>query len=301
MMEVLAPVARSVNLSRLLYEHDFPDWFVVHASSYYQFNLDEVLMTLRNGRFFFPDIGYFGMPTDNITGRYLDKEAAQQIGENFIQRLAALTTTLPNGDSVANSLQLDGYSVNTQKLRLVPLENVVSAQEEGDALTVRVNSTGISNAETVLQHIADAKNLFVESKYHPSLNESRNVLQCLVDNISIDTHNNGAHSTKLPRGTANRIGYLREVGFLTTDEEAAFKSAWGALSAGSHPGVPDRDEARIGLILALEFGQLLLLKFGNWKTNAYKKFSHSSRSLRCLGRAIGNALNQSGKTLQIMN
>jgi hypothetical protein len=262
------------NFSRLLYEYDFPDWFVVHASSYYQFNWDSILITLRNGDFFFPDTGYFGMPTDNITGRYLDKVEAQQMGEYFIQRLATLATTLHNGDSVVNSLQLDGYSVNTQKLSLIPLENLVSAEKEGDALTARVKSAGFANAQTVLQHIADAKNLFVESKYHQSLNESRNVLQCLVDDNSSDTHNSRAHSTKLPGGTANRIAYLREVGFLTTDEEADCKSAWGALSAGSHPGVPDRDEARIGLILALEFGQLLLLKFANWKANAYKKFSH---------------------------
>jgi hypothetical protein len=98
-------------------------------------------------------------------------------------------------------------------------------------------------------------------------------LQCLVDNISGDTEKSGAHSTKLPGGTANRISYLREVGFLTPDEEAALKSAWGALSAGSHPSVPESDEARIGLILALEFGQLLSLKFGNWKKGGFKKFS----------------------------
>jgi hypothetical protein len=47
----------------------------------------------------------------------------------------------------------------------------------------------------------------------------------------------------------------------------------GQLGPGTHPGVPDRDEARIGLILALDFGQLLLLKFGKWKKNAYKSFS----------------------------
>jgi hypothetical protein len=274
MMEVLGAASRTTNFSRLLYEYDFLDWFVVHASSYHQFNWDGILITLRNGRFFFPDTGYFGMPTDNITGRYLDKTVAQGMGEYFIQRLAALATTLPGGDSVVNLLQLDGYSVNTQKLSLIPLENVVGAQEEGDALTTLVKSTGFLNAQTVLQHISDAKNLFVESKYHPSLNESRNVLQCLVDEFSSDTHNSGAHSIKLPGGTANRIAYLGEVGFLTKDEEASCKSAWGALSGGSHPGVPERDEARIGLILALEFGQLLLLKFANWKANAYKKFSH---------------------------
>ncbi len=163
MMEVFAPATRFTNFPRLLYEHNFPDWFVVHASSHYQLNWDGILMTLRNGRFFFPDTGYFGSPIDNITGKYLDKADGQRLGETSIHRLAALATTLPNGDSVANSLQFDGYVVNQQKLSLVPLENVVSAQEEGDALTASVKRTGIPNAQTVLQHIADAKNLFVPS------------------------------------------------------------------------------------------------------------------------------------------
>jgi hypothetical protein len=40
----------------------------------------------------------------------------------------------------------------------------------------------------------------------------------------------------------------------------------------AHPGVPEREQARIGLILALEFGQLLLMKFTNWKAKAYLCF-----------------------------
>lgn len=274
MMEVLGSASSRHDVSQLLYEHDFPDWFVVHARSYFRFNWQDILMALRNGSFFFPDTGYFGSPTDNILGRYIDKVEAQRTGEELIQRLAALATMLHNGDSVVNSLQLDGYSANAQKMSLIPLEDVVSAQEEGDALTALVKNTGLPNAQTALQHIADAKDLFVQGKFHPSLNESRNFLQCLIDDISSDTHSVGAHSARHPGGTANRISYLREVAFLTSDEEAAYRSAWGALSAGSHPGVPARDEARIGLILALEFGQLLLLKFANWKANAYKKFSH---------------------------
>jgi hypothetical protein len=273
MMEVLGAATPMTNFSRLLYENDFQDWFVVHASSDLQFDWDRILVTLRNGSFFFPDVGYFATPGTNITGTYLSDDAAKLLGESFIRRLAALATTLANGVSVANSLQLDGYAVNTPKLTLIPLESVVSAQEEGDAFTTFVKSTGLANSQTVIRHIADASDLFVAGKYHPSLNESRNVLQCLVDGISSETHNGGAHTVKLPGGMANRIEYLGKVGFLTADEEAACKSAWGALSAGSHPGVPDRDEARIGLILALEFGQILLLKFANWKANAYAKFS----------------------------
>ncbi len=70
----------------------------------------------------------------------------------------------------------------------------------------------------------------------------------------------------------NRVQYLQDVHFLTPDENAAFGSAWGFLSGGSHPGIATQDGARISLILSLEFGQLLLLKFENWKANGYKCF-----------------------------
>jgi hypothetical protein len=273
MMEVLGEAKGLTNFSRLLYEKDFPDWFVLRASSEYHFYWDRILVSLRNQAFFYPDPGYFGDRMTSITGKYLTERNAQDLGEQFIQRLAVLAATLDNGGRVANSLELDGYSVNTEKLCLTPLEGVVQAEAEADALTTRINGAGLPNSQTTLQHLTDAKNLFGEGKHHPSLNESRSFLQSLFDNISTDTENSGAHPAKLPGGTTNRIRYLREVGFLTTDEEASCNSAWSALSAGSHPGVPERDEARIGLILALEFGQLLLLKYENWKANGYKKFS----------------------------
>jgi hypothetical protein len=270
MMEFWSTAAPA-SVSRLLYEHDFPDWFVTHAMTSYHLNWDKILIALRNGQFFFP--GYFGDYTNNITGKYLSENEARSDGEFLIQRLAALATTLPKSDSVANSLELDGFAVNRKSLRLVTLEGAVSAQQEEDALTRLVKQTGIGNADTIVKHVADANSLYIEQKYHPSLNESRNLIQCLVDNISEDTHRSDVHIQGLPGGTANRIQYLREVSFLTPDEESAFKSAWGALSAGSHPGVPEREEARIGLVLALEFGQLLLLKFMNWKKYGYRGFS----------------------------
>jgi hypothetical protein len=49
------------------------------------------------------------------------------------------------------------------------------------------------------------------------------------------------------------------------------KKSWH-VGMRAHPGVPEREQARIGLILALEFGQLLLMKFTNWKAKAYLCF-----------------------------
>ena len=149
----------------------------------------------------------------------------------------------------------------------------MSEQEEEDRFINLVSSATLPSEAEILRHLQDAGNHYRDGDDHSSLGESRSFLQALLDDISVETNRNGGHSSGLPGGTKNRIEYLKKVGFLSTDEEAAFKSAWGMLSAGAHPGIPAREEARIGLILALEFGQVLLLKFQNWKANRFRAFS----------------------------
>jgi hypothetical protein len=258
------------DFAELLYEHDFPDWFVIHVESHYTWNWKEALIDLRSTAFFFPSTSILG---DSIVGEFLPEGEAIRLSEVLMQRLAALATTLPTGESVLRSLQLDGFGVNKEKLMLVPLEGPVSAQQEEDRLTAIVKSSGVPNSPIVLKHMADAHSFYTDGKYHGSLNESRNLIQVLIDGISVETDAHGKHSTKLPGATKNRIDYLTEVGFFIPDEKSSFLSAWGSVSAGSHPGVPEREQARIGLVLALEFGQLLLMKFTNWKANAYRSFS----------------------------
>jgi hypothetical protein len=71
MMEAFG-AARNDFGSRLLYKHDFPDWFVRHVEShYYRFNWDSILRDLRNHRFFYP--GDFATHSSNVTGKYLDE------------------------------------------------------------------------------------------------------------------------------------------------------------------------------------------------------------------------------------
>ena len=261
------------NIGELLYEHDFPDWFVTHSRSQYSFDWGQILPAVRNTQFFFPHT-YFGGPGTNITGRpYLSKEDAESIGEALLQRLAALAATLPEGETVARSLELDGFQVNQNELRLVPLESVTSEREEEERLACLINQSGLTNSAVVLTHIRDARELFLQQKDHPSMGEARNFVQALIDGISADTNASGAHSVGYPGGMANRLKYLEDVGFFTVDEKTAFGSAWGFLPAGSHPGLPSRDEARIALILSLEFGVMLLLKFSNWKANGFGGFS----------------------------
>ena len=84
-----------VNYPELLYEHDFPDWFVKHAESYeYQWNWREILIDMRNGRFFFYHHTYSTSIsiTDN---RDLSENSAKVLGESLIQRLAAFAANPP--------------------------------------------------------------------------------------------------------------------------------------------------------------------------------------------------------------
>lgn len=233
-------------------------------------------MDLRKGTFFFPPDNVYADALEPIEGVTADPNwdgEPTHLGEHYIQMLAAFVCTQSGSESVLRSLQLDGFEVDKANLRLVSIEGPVSAQEEEDRLTMLARSSGLPQSQIILKHIRDASSLYVEGKDQPSLGQSRNILQALIDGIATETDARGNHPNGLPSKTAPRIEYLRNVAFLTLDEEAAFKSAWGSLSAGSHPGVPEREQVRIGLILALEFGQLLLMKFTNWKANAYSRFS----------------------------
>ena len=108
------------NYIELLYANDFPDWFVSHADYFYAWNWRKILMDMRTGRFFF--LSTYSSSVNIVTGeKYLSEDSAKALGESLIQRLAAFATTLPTGESVLRSLQLDGFDVNWEKLALVPL------------------------------------------------------------------------------------------------------------------------------------------------------------------------------------
>jgi len=153
-------------------------------------------------------------------------------------------------------------------------EKGVAVHEACYVLTIiRAGETcGLPNSATFLQHLTDARSLYAGGKYHSSLNESRKLIETLIDGISTETNLHGNHSTKLASGAINQIEYLKNVNFSTFSEQSEFLSVWCSL-CGSHHGVSEREQARLGLALALEFGQLLLLKFSDWKANGYRGFN----------------------------
>jgi len=66
--------------------------------------------------------------------------------------------------------------------------------------------------------------------------------------------------------------YMKKSGFLDMEEEQAYRSGYGFLSAGGHPGIGERDDAYLSQILALTFGHALLLKLQSWDCGGYEHF-----------------------------
>jgi hypothetical protein len=151
-----APINRILNYSDLLYAKNFPDWFVIHATQQYSWDWTAMLIELRRGTFFFvQDItGWQQTIVTDHAG--LSPEDAKLWGEAYIQKLAAFATTLAGSEGLRRSLQLDGFEVDKDRLKLVPLEGPVSAQQEEDNLTHLVKATGLPNVPTIRKHIEDA-------------------------------------------------------------------------------------------------------------------------------------------------
>src|ERR1700680_1821846 len=188
---------RRSDVRETLYENNFPDWFVKRLQQYAGQWL-EILMALRNGAFFYPPNNIYTEEHETIEGVTDDPHwngDPVDLGEFYIQQLAAFICTQSKSEPVFRSLQLDGFDVDTKGLRLVPLEGPVSAQAEADRLTRMVKNSGLPQSLVILKHIEDAESLHTDGKDHPSLNESRSLVQALIDGISIETNTHGKHST----------------------------------------------------------------------------------------------------------
>jgi len=172
---------RTLNYAEILYEHEFPDWFIGQATQRYDWTWPSLLIDLRRGTFFFVRDGIGGTVSIVPGHPHPAQGDAAAWGESLIQRLAAFAATLPGSEELVRSLQLDGFDVDKANWKLVSLEGPVSAQKEEDRLSKLVNNSGLPNGKIILKHIEDAFSLYAEGKDHPSLNESRNLIQALVD------------------------------------------------------------------------------------------------------------------------
>jgi len=187
----------------------------------------------------------------------------QVLQESMLKRLAAMAITESEDTEEARqmrrSLQLDGFDVSDGKT--VPIEGPISVTEEKSRLLTYLAASSLPRKDIIAKHLKDAENLFSEGKMHPAMGQARSAFEAVVE----DTVSLMEIKTKRKAGSGlkNQVQFLSNEGFISADEEQAFLSAWGFLSAGAHPGLPPDEAGRIGLILGLEFIQVLLVKAKN--------------------------------------
>ena len=153
------------------------------------------------------------------------------------------------------SLQLDGFEIDGSGLQGI---GITSVEQEKSRLVSLLKSSKLGRQDVITKHIRDAEDLFNQGRHHPAIGEARCAMQAVIDETVVVLE--VKVGKKSGAGSKNRIAFLEEHGFLTSDEQSAYLSAWGFLSSGNHPGLSSEDEGRIGTIICLEFIQILLLK-----------------------------------------
>lgn len=162
-------------------------------------------------------------------------------------------------EDIRLSLQLDGFEVGGGGLQSI--DGFVSIEQEKSRLLSYLKSSKLGRQDVIAKHITDAEELFNHGKNHPAIGEARSALQAMLEEtVAVLESRVGKKSG----GTVkDKINFLAQEGLFSADEQQAYFSAWGFLSAGNHPGLSSEEEGRIGTILCLEFIQILLIKGKN--------------------------------------
>src|SRR5271155_2992431 len=91
---------RNLNYAEILYEHDFPDWFIGQATQRYDWTWPPLIIDLRSGNFFFVRDRFGGPVSILPEKRYQPQEGAAAWVVSLIQRLASFAATLPGSEEL---------------------------------------------------------------------------------------------------------------------------------------------------------------------------------------------------------
>jgi hypothetical protein len=226
-----------------LFEWNIPDWLTEYFLSH---KMDWSLVI--------PDL-YKGIVKNQEGG-----QVAQLLCNTMLVRLLTNAyqeaKTRSAKESLRLSLQLDGYEVGGGKIGSI--DGPVSVEEEKSRLLRDLKASRLARQQVISKHVTDAETLYADGKHHPAMAEARSALQAVIeDTVALLEANVGKRSGGT---TKDKIDFMAQHGFLSPDEPNAFFSAWGFLCSGNHPGMSSEDEGRIGIILCLEFIQILLIK-----------------------------------------
>lgn len=176
-------------------------------------------------------------------------------------------------EQLLNSLELDGFRLHQGKF--IPADTAIFDQPKQISFLIeQIKKAKPSSEQILLHHFSNGEQAHVEGKFDTAVGEWRKFFERLLKDIAEDTGRNRADlkkdATKLTM--KDLFLYLEEAGFLDSDERLAFSSSWAFLSSGAHPGIGNKDQAYLAMVLSLSFGHVALSKFEVWKAHGYKSF-----------------------------
>ena len=150
-------------------------------------------------------------------------------------------------------LQLDGYIVENKKI--TPTDPSISdAPPLEDDLLEALKESGLSDSNEIVQKINDSSWSFRSSppNYNACLNDIRVALETLARAIASNQQSSSTPSYDETKWGAV-INFLRQVEFITQEEEKGLAGVYGFVSPGSHRplGISEEQMARLGRSLAL--------------------------------------------------
>lgn len=154
---------------------------------------------------------------------------------------------------LSRCLQLDGYVIEGTKL-MQNDPSISDAPPLEDDLLKELRASGLADAATVAKKISDSSESFRSSppNYNACLNDIRVALETLARSIA-STRQAPNIQTYDQTKWGSIVNFLRQVEFITTEEEKGLVGVYGFVSPGSHRalGIPEEQMARLGRSLAL--------------------------------------------------
>jgi hypothetical protein len=264
------PLVSIRTLSLELYERDFTKDFLDMASRGYDWTFFDLLSDLRSGKF---NSGSYGPTADDVDAGH---KTLLRLAEYLCERIDAFPPRLGdvkrNRNELISCLALDGFSLVGE--RFIPSESaVINQPEEVSLLKQLLKQAAFPNKKVILEHFRQGEDLFVQQKWGPAIGGWRNFFEAVLRDIGEMTSLNRP-DVKKPRNSMKEVfEYLEFAGFFDADEHTGMGSTYGFLCSGAHPGISEEHKARMGMVLALTSGQMVVTKYLAWRNCGFRGFA----------------------------
>ncbi len=159
-------------------------------------------------------------------------------------------------------LLIDGYIAQDKRLLQADPSIADAAPMEDDLITA-LRTSGAPQRDAIIGKINDSAEAFRSSPpdYNAALTNARVALEALAADVAADVAHYQQSAAKYdPAKWGEIIGFLRNSGEITVEEEKGLAGVFGFLSPGAHRplGIPENQMARLGRSFALNMCWFLL-------------------------------------------